>query len=77
LLGVVGRIAEGDDGFYVGVIFGTLLGLYIGIRSRLSALELRLHETDSALAMLVAASRTAEQNRVRGLLLRKKRSASN
>ncbi|MFP6781525.1 MAG: hypothetical protein VCB59_07480, partial [Gammaproteobacteria bacterium] len=62
LLGVVGRIAEGDDGFYVGVILGTLLGLYIGLRSRLSALELRLRETDSTLAILVAASRTAEPN---------------
>ena len=62
LLGVDGRIAEGDDGFYVGVILGTLLGLYIGLRSRLSALELRLRETDSTLAVLVAASRTAEPN---------------
>ena len=57
LFGVIGGIAEGDEGLFVDAVFGTLAGFYLSLRAKISTLERRLSETDDALAILAAANR--------------------
>lgn len=56
LFGLLGGAAEGDEGFVLGVVLGTLTGLYLGLRIKLGHLQRRIADTEDALKILVSAA---------------------